>query len=77
MSIFEQYLFPALMQNDLQANSVNDLPPYDFANGHAVSASHRALMKAVDRVFTSEGRNICMAGMIPSKFEHIQEKSYE
>ncbi len=28
----EQYLFPYLMQTDLQAIPVNDLPPYGFAN---------------------------------------------
>jgi len=37
--------------------------------GTAVSAPHRALMKVVDRYLTPEDRNICMAGMIPSKFE--------
>jgi len=44
---------------------------------NALSAPHRALMKVVDRDLTPEDPNICMAGMIPSNFEHEQEKSYE
>tara|TARA_R110002073_G_scaffold211794_2_gene372102 strand:- start:5142 stop:5288 length:147 start_codon:yes stop_codon:yes gene_type:complete len=35
----------------------------------ALSASHRALMKVMDRVLIPEDPNKCMAGMILSNYE--------